>query len=254
MIATLPSMSDLIGVINEETHLNHDPIKIAINDVISDITEGVKINDKPSIKVQDSIFRLRILLLKYLMKHQEIINKLKTFIAEEILIKKYLMSENEELARTTSDCLSVYYEVFHGLTPVYMNIDKEIEEIFPESEKPSIRNYLLMLHTTHESSQLISLLLSSVNFDYSLILADLVFQKKVTISNEKVKNLEKLMKESITDYGASVATNLKIWEPDNDDERQLIRNIKIKIAKSDIENNKGKRVTLDELKSFITSN
>jgi len=68
------------------------------------------------------------------------------------------------------------------------------------------------------------------------------FSFNTILSNE----LEHFLKRSIIGYGVYSMIN-QVWQPDMEDEIQLVRNIKIRAAALELESGKGKSYTESKL-------
>ena len=70
---------------------------------------------------------------------------------------------------------------------------------------------------------------SSLALDYALLAAELLFDKKININKFEREKLRSLLKDATEDY-ALYAYQLGLWFPDENDESQWMRNIKIRIS------------------------
>jgi hypothetical protein len=92
-----------------------------------------------------------------------------------------------------------------------------------------------------------------LKLEIAFILADLCKKSEIGISNSDFDTLNKYIKLTIEDY-ATLSIFLNIWKFEDEDERQLIRNIKIKSAIFSIENKETQSISFDELRNLITQN
>lgn len=252
MLTATPSISDYLWMIKENDSLKNIRIEELLNGIINSIKNDNQSPGNPSEKILDDLFILRMEVLRFLSKTPEAPLMIEKAIAEEILVKRYTTLNIMNLSRTVAECLDVYYKIFAEVSHV---MEKSIKEAtFSDTHKPTFSELKDFFYSIPEFSFFAKLLEASLNFDYSLIVAELIINGKIQRTESEIEELKKLMKNSITEYGAIMATYFKFWVPNSGDEEQLIRNIKIEIAKIELEQGKGVRVTQNELKNFISTN
>ncbi len=252
MLTATPSISDYLWMIKENDSLKNFHIEELLNGIINSIKNNNSSSGNPNEKVQDDLFVLRMEVLRFLSKTPEAPLMIEKAIAEEILIKRYTSSNIMSLSGTVAECLDVYYKIFAEVSHV---MEKGIKEAtFTDTPELTFRALKSFFYNIPELSFISKFLEASINFDYSLIVADLIINGKIRRTESEIEDLKKLMKNSITEYGAIMASYFKFWVPNSEDEEQLIRNIKIEIAKMELEQGKGIRVSQNELKDFISTN
>ena len=178
--------------------------------------------------LQNDLFEIRIELLSVLLKESNLLKRFEEIILQQISNKYYLTGEHKKLGQRIADSLEVYFKIFSHLSVI---ISKEIaNNSIDSSQIPSLTNLRSLLtlqpQPTKEIENYISWVEASLNFDYALIVSDLIFFDSLTLNKTVIIELEAFIKKSITDFGAySMLTNF--WHPEVDDESSLIRNIKI---------------------------
>ena len=198
------------------------------------------------------MFEIRIELMSLLIKQPLILKSFEQKIVNGISNKYYYNGQLKGLGQVVADCLEVYFKIFSRLSDI-VSTNMETADI-SSSELPSLNGLknLLALQPSIEKGHYIKWIEASLNFDYSLIVADLVFENVLQLPHAEIVSLEFFIKKSITDFGAfSTLTNF--WHPEVDDEIQLIRNIKIKAAALEVENGKSIFFSKEELCHLMAS-
>ncbi len=104
-------------------------------------------------------------------------------------------------------------------------------------EKPSIpqqfeyEDYVGLLKSLpgQESQFILPYLNSSIALDYSLIISELIFDDELKLKKSEIDSLVLLLKNSIEEF-AVFSSKFELWKPNDRDENQWIRNIKIRIG------------------------
>lgn len=107
-------------------------------------------------------------------------------------------------------------EPFNAIGNLTIKDYREINNLFdnlPGEESKFINHYLR----------------SSIAIDYTFIVSDLILSNQLRINNDQIDTLRKLLKDSIEDF-ALYSYILNLWNPDDIEETQWIRNIKIRIG------------------------
>ena len=89
---------------------------------------------------------------------------------------------------------------------------------------------------------------ASLDLDFAMIVGELMSQGELTVENTNA--LTKLIYESLEDFGYYAAL-LGIWMPNEEDEDQIIRNIKIRLSANQISLQRS--YTFDQIKALLTA-
>lgn len=202
--------------------------------------------------IQNDLFDIRIELIRYLVAHPDLLKQYEKKLLEEVARALYQEGENKELGKTVADVLEVYLKVFaHVAGLVSKDLANEEINVIDFPSLIGLKS-LLALQPSKDLENYIRWIEASLKLDYALIVSDLVFYRNYRLSQDVLTELGKLLKESVTDFGAYlVLTNF--WRPDEEDEAPLIRNIKILSAALEIENGKSFPIEADTLHHLLAS-
>lgn len=255
MLQTQSPIGKFISLTYQEPDfLNNSLFKEKVENMVDLIkiktqTRGI---EHTSHSLQNDLFDIRIELVKFLFQQPGLLKIFEKKILDEISNKYYLSGPNKKLGQAVADSLEVYFKMFSHLS----NIVSEglADNLSSMNDIPSLNGlkYLLSLQPSKDVENYILWIEASLNFDYALIVSDLVFANTLSLKSNEIDQLELFVKKSIVDFGSySILTNF--WHPDLEDEIQLIRNIKIKAATLEIENGKSHSSSSEALHKFITA-
>jgi hypothetical protein len=231
---------------------------LALREKVENLVDLIKIKTQTrglnhtSQSIQNELFDIRIELLNFLMEKPDILKLFEKRILEEITNKYYITGVYKKLGQTVADALEIYFKIFSHLSNIVSN---EIStNSFKINEIPSLNGlkYLLSLQPSKDVENYITWLEASLDFDYALIVSDLIFSNTIHLKQNQTQQLELFIRKSIVDFGSySIVTNF--WQPEVEDELQLIRNIKIKAATLEIESGRTISIPSEALHQFISS-
>lgn len=231
---------------------------LALTKKIENLVDLIKIKtqtrglEHTSQSIKNELFDIRIELLNFLMGSPGTLKVFEKRILEEISNKYYITGVYKKLGQAVADALEIYFKIFSHVSNIVSN---EIStNSFNINEIPSLNGlkYLLSLQPSKELENYVSWLESSLDFDYALIVSDFVFSNTIHFKLNQIQKLELFIKKTIVDFGTySIVTN--IWQPEVEDELQLIRNIKIKAATLEIESGRILSIPSEALHQFISS-
>lgn len=89
---------------------------------------------------------------------------------------------------------------------------------------------------------------TSLVLDFCFIVADLIFENKLQLTDKEIKKLSAYLKNTIEAYGF-ISSVMGIWEPEEDDETPWIHNIKILISLNE-SHFISKQHSVDDLKNM----
>lgn len=89
---------------------------------------------------------------------------------------------------------------------------------------------------------------TSLVLDFCFIVADLIFENKLQLTDKEIKKLSAYLKNTIEAYGV-ISSVMGIWEPEEDDETPWIHNIKILISLNE-SHFISKQHSVDDLKNM----
>jgi len=230
MITTKSPISELISFVSRNS------ISSPQNKLIKEIENLL---DLVSIKVQkkgvygafehlvDPIFKIRF----GLSNEPEIIDRfhqISNHIQQRIKDQFENANNQKELEHAFINTLNIYGQIadafFSKVATEDINPSISILSKTSYNEYKSFINYYLI--GDEHGRQYLS---SSLLLDYSMIVSDLVFEKKIKLNEDEISILTKQLKSSLETF-AVYSYYFKIWAPNDKDESQWIRNIKIRIS------------------------
>jgi hypothetical protein len=178
-----------------------------------------------------------------LIQGKKEVENLPNLIADEI-IDHYKNSKNSKLSEVVYQTLSIYLQM---LPPSAKGIGStDIKEI------PTLHG-LELLCNMYQNLDLHNLLhwyKYSLSYECYLLMADIVLQSKVEMNKTNLDNLTSALKTSFINF-ASYSHIVGTWKINQDEENQLLRNIKIKTATIEMSLGKYKVHTFESAKQMI---
>lgn len=158
----------------------------------------------------------------------------------------FSLKETNKVYKTISEILDIY-------TEYSQSVEKQKEEILVDNniEFPEYNQLVSLLsnNSIKEIHLFLNTLNSSLDLDFSFLLTDLIISNQININSTKEKEVISFLNSSFISY-ASHQVFFKLWELKSYDERPLVRNIKIKSAIIQIENNKSKKIEINDFEKF----
>ena len=205
----------------------------------------------------DELLTVRVQLTQYLKHEPALVEKLQQQFTESGV------AEAEEIYHTgltrlsafCHDALEVYQKVSSGFEPHFpegLNVsEKQVKNIDQAVSFDTIKQ-LPLIYPSKDLDHLGHWIEASLKLDYAFITTDLVLDGSLELDNNELKALQALFKDSIEDFGF-YSVLLGIWQPEEEDEAYLVRNIKIRLAAHELDEQAQNPFTIDELKSQIES-
>jgi hypothetical protein len=158
---------------------------------------------------------------------------------------KYLNSLQEELA----EVLEVHHHIFEAIAEkTGLKEFGQVSKAFP----PSIEDLFLIPDVTPEVIQ--HWIEKSVDFEFSLILANLLMEGDLVLNRSKVKQVITFMDQTVSSYGGFIIF-LKLWEPSYEeiDHSRLMMNMHIMagVYSSKYRIKPGNKMTIEEMKAYL---
>jgi hypothetical protein len=188
--------------------------------------------NEASFSLFDQLFKLRLEILSNRQLVNRIFEGLDDLLTERIKQQFKSVTVFKDLEQSFINSINIYRQI--NLTIIgkfesneFILLDDEIDN---SSMKFSTFKHLLSNYSFgREIPFLLTFLESSLMLDYAFIVTELVFDKELQMTDDEIKTLNQLLKNSIEDYAVG-ASFLGLWKPEEDDESQWMRNIKIRIA------------------------
>lgn len=240
------------GVLEADSNLQNkldDLVAILIYKVQE---KGIEFAQK---SLEEQLFSFRFEILEYLVKHPDILEEFENTIIDQIGNKYFTKGKFKALGNTVSDTLEVYLSMFEKITSQIKSNLPSIEPITDNLKQELAINSLRHIYTLQPTPELFILIewfTASVRYDFYLIAAEFIILKKITVPEEQIKILSNSIKQAIIDFG-TYTTLSGIWQPNVEDESQLIRNIKIKTAATKLKLGLSNKVELPYLQNIINS-
>jgi len=153
------------------------------------------------------------------------------------------------LDKKKSEYLLLFSEI---TTNLLNNIDHEITDNIDVSLDYNTINKLKSFPSP-DLKYLSELINASLEFDFALILSDLVMDKKVSLSKTRIKEeLIPFLRAGVVKFAAN-SVQLGLWMPDEDDYSSLINRVMIVASTIELDKAKSTVMTKDELLEFINS-
>jgi hypothetical protein len=211
--------------------LDNHPLRIRLENFI-DLLVG-KIDTKGieslNLLIQDELFRLRLEVIDFLRMNEDIRHIFECKILEEINNKYFIKGVHQKLAAIYSDTLEIYFRIFENFSSE-VDLNASAKQLDSENLPTfsGLKN-LYKLQPTPEFACWLRWAESSLNYEYYLIIAELVFHELVKIDTKEAFQLQKEIRVSLEDFAAYSSIS-GLWRPLKGEESPLLRNIKIKIA------------------------
>lgn len=245
---------DLVQIANNEGEGFDKDLKTAIKNLV-DLTifrtEKLGINEASYSLVNDFInFRLVI------AQKQEIIaeyfENADKWLAESIVEQYEGKPTYVALESNYIQSLDLYKSI---LGPLTAQIDVSMFDGLPKIN--SIEQVFGLMQNIPSGSVLIQqfnqLFKTSAAFDYALLTSALLFDSKIKLTASERKLLTEMVRETAENYAVTLSL-LGLWTPEDEDERQLVRNVKIKLSYVESLNmsQEEKRYSAKELNQVLT--
>lgn len=188
----------------------------------------------------DKIFELRIEILSNTILVDRFFQEVSDLLEKRIQRQFENKSLNRDLEQSFVNAINIYRQInlssFENIKPQdFIVVSQDID--YSSIKFSALQSLLGEFSFSKEIPYLLSFLTSSFKLDYAFIASELIFDKDLQIKKSEIKILCQLLKYSIEEYAVS-ANFLKLWEPEEEDESQWMRNIKIRIAMQEAKESK----------------
>ena len=251
MFITKTPTSEIINYLYESADSNKDDNLFKLSRDLVDLLiariqkEGVY-KTLPEFKAR--LFELRIEIINQSQALQDIFKNLNDNINNRIELQFNQSTKYKNIEYAFVNSLHIYGEI---ATQILDSIPNDTSAI----KKPSQFTYEDFIYALKNSpdntSELnLSFIDSSLDLDYALLAAELLFDQKININKPEREKLRSLLKDATEDY-AVFAYQLGLWFPDDNDESQWMRNIKIRISLWESKFN-SESLTTNNIKQIIS--
>lgn len=202
----------------------NDKNLIVTNNRIDIFLQKIKVLlEKPDLTLSNTLLdELLSIRHEILIKSKKEVENLPNLIADEI-IDNYKNSKNSKLSEVVYQTLSIYLQM---LPPSGKGIEStDIKEI------PTLHGLELLcsMYQNLDLHNLLNWYKFSLSYECYLIMSDMVLQSNVKIDKSTLDSLTSALKTSFINF-ASYSHIVGTWRINQDEENQLLRNIKIKTA------------------------
>ncbi len=231
MITTKAPIGEIINYVykNPHSYKDRDLLKKieSLIDLIIIRTNKNGINSALE-SLLDDIFKLRFDIINDSELVTSIFEDLNSAIEDRIKQQFNKSTKHKELEQAFVNAINIYGQIASSI------IAKISNKPFVAINNLSSYQYddiVVLLNSLpgRESQFILSYIQSSITLDYSFVTSELVFDNELKLKNSEIEYLRSLLKNSIEEF--AVYSNLfDLWTPDECDESQWMRNIKIRIS------------------------
>ncbi len=255
MLTTKMPIGEIVSFLYNNDKFNYlDNIVKDIRNLIDLIIIRVNENDifDTLVSFEADLFKLRIEIINKPEVFKDIIKNLDTSIKERIKYQFNHATKYKQLELAFVNSISIYGDISEHIINNFVKQTTVWSASSFQFPNLSYSEYISLLYNLpgKESKIIISFLKSSITLDFALIVSELIFDKKLVLKASKMKSLISMLKNSIEDF-AVYSNQLGLWSPSYEDERQWIRNIKIRISLLNSEFI-SKTIKLDDINQIVT--
>jgi len=241
ILYTYQDKSDLGGpVMSEKVENLIDLIKYrAESKGISEVLHSLK----------EELFEIRFEYLRLLSQQNEYLHKL-----DESLIGVFWEKLNSEkndplLNKSFLESLNLYSKICNSFGTRFGDKLKSTDIETAINQIPSYRDFVFFFDSLSLKS-IRYFLDRSLEFDLLLITAELNFSQELKLQKKQKAELSKSLLKTSEEFGYYAALT-GFFTPDDQDEDPLTRNIKIRIAKYEVENHNSSPFSIQSLKEIL---
>ncbi|MBL6448959.1 hypothetical protein JMN32_21795 [Fulvivirga sp. 29W222] len=253
MIATKAPIGEIINYI----HKNPTPYgtenlfkKIeSLMDLIVIRTKKKGVN-KALDSLMDDLFKLRFEVIDNHELVGSVFEQLSDLIEDRIEKQYSKSTDHKDLEYAFVNAIDIYGKIASSIIEKVSNNPFVAINNLSSFEYGNIETLLKSL-PGQDSQIILSYLKSSIVLDYSFIVSELIFDGELHINKTEISRLYSLLKNSIEEF-AVYSNVFKLWSPDESDESQWMRNIKIRISVFEAILN-TKHSSSDELKKVLAA-
>ncbi len=198
--------------------------------------------------LKDDLFELMMGMYKQM--DEAIIDKVDQYVATVLTQQCRHQSPYDQLQATYIKNLELYLDMVSQLKPSIVEHQSELSSLSSSISYQDLRTILVSLFPNAHTNNELQLLDAVLAFDFALVTTNLVTQEELTLDQEEIQSLEQLLNDSLEDVGVYMAL-LHLWQPSDDQEGQLYRNIKIRLAAHELADDQGIHATRDSLQQYL---
>ena len=182
------------------------------------------------VSLKEEMFYIRLEFVKLFNLSNEYFKNLDNSITKKIWTTYSNPFRYKSLNEAIVVCLKTYFKV---VTPIISRVGKDFANtgklFIPENVNYHTLDALVAMYSGDMFLKFKQWLDASLIFDFALILSELILNEELKLKKQQIDILVKLLKSSIEDFGF-LSSLFGAWTPDSEDEEQIIRNIKIRLA------------------------
>lgn len=238
---------------------------VAVQNSIDKIIDIIKYRTSIGLNIEDisnslldDIFQLRLEILEWSSKQEiSFLNEMNQIIVDEI-IKNTQLKNYDELNKTYVDSLEIYHKVLCSMQLSQTGdsserISEEISTLLNAHITFTALKKILRIVPQNTGKLFSKFLEESLKLEISFIIADLIITEGIKKPKKLyIKELVSFMLKSIKRYGAYAIT-FKLWTPENVYENHLINKTSILATTIALDNNLGKKITIDNLQKMLST-
>lgn len=183
-----------------------------------------------AVSLKEEIFDIRLEFVKLFNLPNEYFKNLEDSISKKIWMTYSNPSRYKSLNEAIVICLKTYFKI---VNPIISKVEKDFmiaNKLFTsENVNYHTIDALVAMYPGDLFLKFKQWLDASLTFDFALVLSELILNKELKLKKQQIDVLIKLVKSSIEDFGF-LSSLFGAWTPDEEDEQQIIRNMKIRLA------------------------
>jgi hypothetical protein len=200
--------------------------------------------------LKDDLFDLMMEIYK--LSDKAIIDKTDQYVITELNQQRKHQSIYHQLQHTYINNVELYLDMVRKLKPSIVHHQSELSSLSSSISYHDLRTILVSLFPNAHTDNELQLLDAVLAFDFSLIATNLVMREELMLDDEEIHSLEQLLNSSLENVGVYMAL-LHLWQPSDDQEGQLYRNIKIRLAAHELADDQGIHATRDSLQQYLNA-
>lgn len=198
----------------------------------------------------DDIFKLRFEIINKPELIDSIFSDLNNHLEERIQQQFNKSTKYRELEQAFVNSINIYRQIADSILSKISDGPFVSIKSLSTYQYEDVVNFLNSL-PGRESQFILSYIKSSLALDYAFIVSELIFDNELKLKNSEIENLRLLLKNSIEEFGV-YSSIFQLWTPEESDESQWIRNIKIRISAFDSMSLSDK-FSSDELQKYFAA-
>lgn len=198
------------------------------------------------ISLREELWDLRWEVLSQQQSLDKIFTEIKNTAIAEISISAYTQDSLEIIK---AKCLSLYTKI---LSPIQQAVSTELP-VFSTQDFIAGKNAYSSLKLVYSNAPappletVIKWMESSLDFECSLVIASLVLSKDLIIESTAKNEIGKHLRDSII-HMAFYSAIMELWHPEEEDEEQYIRNVKILLADYELTHQSLPHMTIEDFR------